>query len=168
MKPHPDTDSPAAAADSDDGSAQICAPRPLTIAQAAASMGVSPRMVNLAMKLSREGVPDLVRLVESGGLTINAALKVAKLPQGQQQSLVDQGLNAVKASLKSQKTELGEQGLAKMMGSACRDIEAIKLRIESWRLNPESHLIDFEAVVNHLELARHHLRAKADQESHPN
>jgi len=57
--------------------------------QAGAAIGVSGRSVEKATKILKEGLPELVRQVESGHLDVTKAARIAKLPKDQQQMLLE-------------------------------------------------------------------------------
>jgi hypothetical protein len=58
-------------------------------ALAAAQFGVSTRVVEQAKKVTDNGIPDLIRAVEEGKISISDAAKVAKeLPEVQRQAVI--------------------------------------------------------------------------------
>jgi hypothetical protein len=65
--------------------------------KAAAAVGVSPRLIDAADSVRRNGVPELARAVESGKVKVSAAAEVAKLPEPEQRKVVAEGPTAIKA-----------------------------------------------------------------------
>ncbi len=60
-------------------------------AKAAAVVNVSPRLVSCAIRVVREGCPELITAVESGGLAVTPAAALAVLPHDEQARLVAGG-----------------------------------------------------------------------------
>lgn len=73
----------------------------LTQAEAAKALKVSERQVRNAKKLQGKAVPDLVKMVAAGTITMNMALRVCALSHAQQQKLVDKGATAIRVKAKS-------------------------------------------------------------------
>ena len=71
----------------------------ITISQAAKLIGTSVDSVNSAAKLKREAVPELVEKVKSGEVSLNAALKISKLPIDEQRVIVEKGVVAIKEAM---------------------------------------------------------------------
>ncbi|APZ92174.1 hypothetical protein [Fuerstiella marisgermanici] len=74
--------------------------------KAAAAVGVSGKLVDAARKVRNDGVPELVKAVESGKVAVSAAAEVAKLPKAEQEQAVK--TNTVKqkaAEVRSAKKE---------------------------------------------------------------
>lgn len=57
--------------------------------QAAAKVGVSGRSVDMAEHIIRAGVPELVRMVEEGAISLNQGHGIASLSKSRQQVVVD-------------------------------------------------------------------------------
>lgn len=68
----------------------------LTTADAADKLNVSSETVKDAKAVQSKGVPDLVKAVESGDVSVSAAAEIAKLPEAEQKEVVAQGPAAVK------------------------------------------------------------------------
>lgn len=62
---------------------------PLSQVEAAKRLNVSRPTVQRARKVMKAGVPDLVRAVDDGAVTLNAALEVAALPPREQVEALD-------------------------------------------------------------------------------
>lgn len=71
--------------------------QPVTIPKAAEMLTVSTGNVDKAKRVQRDGVPELVERVKAGEVTLNAAEMVATLPAGEQEELIEQGPEVVKA-----------------------------------------------------------------------
>lgn len=68
--------------------------------QAAALLNVSPRSVERATTVLKNGTPELVKAVEQGDVKVASAAQVATLPKPEQAQVVSQGPQAVKAKAK--------------------------------------------------------------------
>jgi ParB-like chromosome segregation protein Spo0J len=73
---------------------------PTSAAKAAAAMQVSPRLVEAAIKVKREGVPELLEAVQHGEVAVSAAAEVAKEPRAAQAKVVAAGPAAVQQRAK--------------------------------------------------------------------
>lgn len=73
--------------------------------QAAAAVQVSPRSVEHASKVLRDGATELVEAVERGEVAVSAAAAVAKLSQEEQREVVGRGREAVVEVAKQVRTE---------------------------------------------------------------
>lgn len=62
---------------------------------AARQMGVSPRLVQDAERIQRNGTPNLVKAVECGEVAVSAAVEVARLSKPEQEKIVSQGAAAI-------------------------------------------------------------------------
>ncbi len=84
---------------------QICTST--SVDSAATLLSVSPRSVKSARKLLAEGTDVVVRAVESGGLSLNAAQQVVRtVPDKEQQAaLLTQGSEAVKRAIRKPKAD---------------------------------------------------------------
>lgn len=69
--------------------------------QAAALLNVSPRTVATAAKVMEQGAPELVAAVESGQVSVSAAVEIAALPKEEQMKVVASG--SVKEAAKEQR-----------------------------------------------------------------
>lgn len=68
---------------------------------AAAMLNVSPRSVDSAAKVLRDGTPALVKAVETGTVSVSAAAAVAELPRREQARAVARGVPGVRAAAAS-------------------------------------------------------------------
>lgn len=68
--------------------------------EAAALLNVSPRSVEAASKVLKNGVPELVKAVERGDAKVAAAAAVASLPKPEQTRVVSEGPKAIKTKAK--------------------------------------------------------------------
>ena len=66
--------------------------------RAAATQGVSTRMVEYAGEVQKKGVAELVGMVTSGHLKLHHAVPVARLPREEQLEIVEGGADAVRAA----------------------------------------------------------------------
>jgi ParB-like chromosome segregation protein Spo0J len=84
----------------------------LTQSQAAEQVSVSDRSVRDAVKVKATGVPELVKAVESGDVSVSAAAEVAKLPKAEQRKAVKTGTVKEKAAeqRKAKKDQAGGGG----------------------------------------------------------
>jgi ParB-like chromosome segregation protein Spo0J len=84
--------------------------------EAAGQLSVGTSTVDRAKKVRRDGVDVLVKAVEAGEVSVNAAWLVSNLPAEEQAALVEEGPAAVKAKAKEIRTA-GEPAKAKAMGT---------------------------------------------------
>ena len=78
----------------------------LTVSQAAELLNVSERSITSAKKVQSQGIPELVRKVESGEVKVSVAADVATLPEDQQRHLValnDKAILNAARDIRSQK-----------------------------------------------------------------
>jgi hypothetical protein len=68
--------------------------------QAAAILGVSPRSVEAAGNVLKQGTPELIQGVESGQVSVSAASDLAELPPDEQRDVVAGGKKAAVAKAK--------------------------------------------------------------------
>jgi hypothetical protein len=68
--------------------------------QAAAILGVSPRSVEAAGNVLKQGTPELIQGVESEQVSVSAASDLAELPHDEQRDLVSRDKKAVAAKAK--------------------------------------------------------------------
>ncbi len=73
--------------------------------EAANLLNVSRDSVTQARKIDREGIPELSEAVMSGGVSLAAAVDVAKLPEDEQREVVAAGPDAIKAKAKEIREE---------------------------------------------------------------
>src|SRR5262249_32633156 len=78
--------------------AEISAPAQ---AEAADLVNVSRESVQFARKVQQEGIPELVKAVEAGKVTVSTASKVATLPVEEQKTIVAKGPKEVRAKAKA-------------------------------------------------------------------
>lgn len=71
-------------------------PKPLTGAEAAEEFNVSQNAVSQARKVKENGVPELVAAVQTGEVSLNAALAVAELPPEEQEQVLEEGAEKVR------------------------------------------------------------------------
>jgi hypothetical protein len=64
--------------------------------QAAELVNVSPRSVETASKVLKDGAPELVKAIEAGDVTVSAAAAVSELPKPEQAAAVKEGPKAVR------------------------------------------------------------------------
>lgn len=69
-------------------------------AEAASQLNVGTSTLDRARRVQKMGTPELVEAVESGEVTVNAAVDVATLPHEEQREVVAQGPAAIKAKAK--------------------------------------------------------------------
>lgn len=72
--------------------------------EAARLMQVSLRSVQYASEVLKKGIPELVKLVEQGGLSVSAAALVARLPKDEQREIVAKGADEVRRVAKEIRT----------------------------------------------------------------
>lgn len=72
-----------------------------TAAEAAQQLNVSPRMVETARVVVRDGAPSLVAAVDAGSVSVSAAADVARLPEDLQTDVVAEGPDAVREVAKT-------------------------------------------------------------------
>lgn len=94
---------------------------PVTQAQAAEMLNVSPRTVAAAVKVRDEAAPELVHAVESGKVSVSAAADVATLPKAEQAVIVARGEKEILEAAKQIRIEKAE----------VRRVENDKLKAES-------------------------------------
>ncbi len=68
--------------------------------QAAALVGVSGRLIDMADKVVNQVVPELAKAVEEKILPVSTAAKIATLPQEEQRQLIEQGPQVVRKKAK--------------------------------------------------------------------
>lgn len=66
-------------------------------ATAAAELNVGTSSLDRARKVQRDGSESLIKAVESGSASVSAAYKISNLPKEEQDDVVNQGAEAVKA-----------------------------------------------------------------------
>jgi ParB-like chromosome segregation protein Spo0J len=88
----------------------------LTQSQAAEQVSVSDRSVRDAVKVKADGVPELVKAVEAGDVSVSAAAEVAKLPKGEQKKAVKAGKVKEKAAEKRKEKQAKKDGPADAPG----------------------------------------------------
>jgi hypothetical protein len=88
-------------------------PQGRTRDQAAAAMGVSPRTVEAAGKVLRDGAPELIQGVESGQVSVSAGSSLAELPHDEQRDVVAGGKKAAAARAKQLREQKAERRSAK-------------------------------------------------------
>jgi hypothetical protein len=81
--------------------------------QAAAIMGVSPRTVEAAGKVFKQGAPELIQGVEGGQLSVSAASDLAELPHDEQLEIVAGGKKAAAARAKQLREQKAERRSSK-------------------------------------------------------
>lgn len=64
--------------------------------KAAQDMGVSHQTVSFAKQVSNRGIPDLVKLVESGYASVSSAARATSLPAKTQMKIVEKAQNQIK------------------------------------------------------------------------
>lgn len=77
--------------------------------KAAETVKVSPRLVESASKVLRNGAPALIDVVEQGKVKVSAAAEVAELPEPEQEAVVAQGPAAVVARARKRRREKAER-----------------------------------------------------------
>jgi ParB-like chromosome segregation protein Spo0J len=68
--------------------------------KAAKDLGVSHQTVAYAKKVSKKGIPDLIKMVESGEAKVSTAAKVASHPVEVQEKIVEKALNQIQEGKK--------------------------------------------------------------------
>jgi hypothetical protein len=97
---------------------------------AATLVNVSPARIARGRKLLDQGVPELVRAVEAGSLSMSQASRVAKLAPRAQEALVAQGADAVIDEGK----RMAESGRAKLP-SVARALTELDAQCGAWTLS---------------------------------
>jgi hypothetical protein len=69
--------------------------------QAAALVNVSTRLVQYALRILRDGSPELIAAVESGGMAVSKAASLARLPQPEQAQALAAGVPVVPAKART-------------------------------------------------------------------
>jgi hypothetical protein len=82
-------------------------------AAAAADLNVGTSSVDRARRAQKTGIPELLKAVDDGELSVNAAVEIAKLPEDRQREVLAEGLEAVKEKAK----EIRENGGAEIAPS---------------------------------------------------
>lgn len=77
----------------------------MSAAEAARELSVSPRTVEAAKAVVRDGSPELVAAVDAGAVSVTAAAEVAKLPEERQAEIVAEGPKAVQAAAKASRAK---------------------------------------------------------------
>jgi hypothetical protein len=67
---------------------------------AAKDMGVSHQSVSSAKRVVKKGIPDLIKMVESGDVAVSAAAKVASFPIEVQEKIVEKALTQIQEGKK--------------------------------------------------------------------
>lgn len=120
--------------------------------KAAQSVNVSPRSVESASKVLKNGTPDLVKAVESGEVGVSVADAVSELPKGEQVAVVAGGGPAIKAKAKQVK-KARATAKASTNGKSCGYKEVMDQLLKAIRSlqevrmaeNPEENQDDSEA-----------------------
>jgi len=73
-------------------------------ATAAAELNVGTSSLDRARRVQRDGIPELNDMVETGEVSVSAALEVSKLPEIEQRKAVSGGVSGVKEAAKAQAT----------------------------------------------------------------
>ncbi|MEZ4269149.1 MAG: ParB/RepB/Spo0J family partition protein [Myxococcota bacterium] len=97
---------------------------------AATLVNVSPARIARGRKLLDEGVPELVKAVESGSLSMSQAARVSKLSPRAQEALVAQGADAVI----DESRRMAEAGRAKVP-SLARALADLDAQCGAWTLS---------------------------------
>lgn len=95
----------------------ICVPE----ADAAEQLSVSKRLLQTAKKVQREGSPELQAVVESGDVSLNAAVDVAELPIETQKEIVSKGKGAINQAAKQVRAKKARKRTTERVESICKD-----------------------------------------------
>jgi uncharacterized protein YoaH (UPF0181 family) len=68
----------------------------ISIEDAAKLMGISPRSVSSAVRVHREGIPELVEAVKTGVVSVSAAEHITKLDLAEQHEICERGPRAIR------------------------------------------------------------------------
>jgi hypothetical protein len=107
-------------------------------AQVAEAAGVSTRTVEQAQKVQADGIAPLADLVQAGKVSVKAAADVARLPESQQQEVVEdlkRGLRPAEAIARAreQAGDVPRDGLGREVPPALRDVFADRLLADAVR-----------------------------------
>lgn len=83
--------------------------RQVSIDEAASKFGVSPRSVDTAKRVLREGASELIAAVEAGTVSVSAAADVATLPKPEQVEVVARGEKEILEKAKAIRAEKVEK-----------------------------------------------------------
>lgn len=120
---------------------------------AAHAMNVSPRSVEYASKVLREGVPELAAAVRRGGVAISAAAELAELPPEQQREIIALGERAITAKAKELRTAKRENNRARRNGdnpefqSLISPPTALELLRKAWQLASQEERTEFAIAI---------------------
>lgn len=98
---------------------------------AAEKLNVSRNTVQQAVKINKTASPELVAAVASGDISINAAAKVAKLPEKEQRNLIASGPHAVILAGKNAESDDDAPDMAQLAGELQAENEAMQRQIKS-------------------------------------
>ena len=120
--------------------------------------GVSPRSVERAETVYRDGVPELVQAFESDEVSVSAAAEVATLPDDEQREVVAAGPDAVKNAAKAVRDDYATAcGLTRSrVGKNCRctkmDCTTLLVKGTSGHLKHCGGGISFSSMLRHNDL----------------
>jgi ParB-like chromosome segregation protein Spo0J len=150
-----------------------------TQASAAEKMDVSERLVRKAASVQANGVPELVKAIDAGEVTIDAAAEVAKLPKARQKKIVEAGPEKVKETAKKQRAartgkpaeepaaepeptkESDPDPLGTAAAEFCARLNGYTRQLDAWgrefadlKKEPLGHDVHWETVTSHLTAVR--------------
>ena len=127
---------------------------PISQLQAATALNASERSVRDAVKVIREGAPEIIQAVDQGRLAVSAAVKAVTLPREQQLEIAlraqDGEVNAVRSAIK-QATRAGREAELAQRQAALPDRRyGVILADPPWRFEPWSRETGMDrAADNH-------------------
>jgi ParB-like chromosome segregation protein Spo0J len=96
-------------------------------AEAASMLNVSVPTVQRARKVEESAIPEIVRAVERGEITVSAAAEVAKLPKAEQTKVIAQGPKAVQKAAANERAK--KQAVADKVDSKVNKQQPAKSKV---------------------------------------
>jgi N6-adenosine-specific RNA methylase IME4 len=127
---------------------------PISQLQAATALNASERSVRDAVKVMREGAPEVIQAVDQGRLAVSTAVNAVALPREQQQEIArrarDGEANAVRSAIKQATRSRREAELAQRQAALPDRRYGVILADPPWRFEPWSRHTGMDrAADNH-------------------